>query len=317
MNFHPCHLMFCSLFKVLLTLLVGAAPQSLQTISPSNSTSQIQRGLTDATEQYHFALDLLTHNPTPDEIQGALKWLRASAAQNNPHAEFYLGYLYEHGRYVSQDYALAFQYYQASALQHLPAGENNLAFLYLNGHGVHKNLDNAFKYFIASAEHGDSVGQFNLASAYYHGTGTRRNDAEAVRWLRVSAESGLAPAESSLGAFYFYGVGIQKDYTEAARLARLAAEQGYPPAETDLGFLYEHGKGVPLDYVYAYSWYSKAIQDGETSATDFRNRLSVIMTSKQIEAAKASTPVVRPPAQLSGPSSSSTFSLFGPSSHQR
>jgi TPR repeat protein len=108
---------------------------------------------------------------------------------------------------------------------------------------------------------------------------------------------------------------VQQDYSEAARLARLAAEQGYPPAETDLGFLYEHGKGVPLDYVSAYSWYSKAIEAGEASAREYRRKLAGVMTPKQIEAAKAFTPTVRAPVQAVGPSSSSTFSLVGPSSH--
>ena len=267
-----------------------SAPQSPRDATASDVREMAEHD--DSGAQYRFAKAILAHHPGPDDVQVALMSLRDSVAQGNPNAEFYLGYLYEHGRFVAQDYALAFQNYQAAVQVHYPPAENNLGVLYLKGHGVAKDATKAFDWYLASAQHGDPVGQLNLASLYYLGSGTSRNYGEAVRWLRASADAGLAEAQNSLAYFYFCGVVVQRDYTEAARLARLAAQQGLPGAETSLASLYEQGKGVPLDYVSAYMWYSRAMDAGDHVAADRRKQLSQLMTRRQIDEANTRTSAV-------------------------
>jgi TPR repeat protein len=265
-----------------------AAPQSRQTLATA-ATSDLQalaeRG--DSGAQFRLAKALLAHNPSPDDVQTALKWLRVSVAQNNPGAAFYLGYFYEHGKFVAQDYGLAFQNYEIATRVHYPAAENNLASLYEHGQGVPQNIGKAYEWYLAAAQHGDPVGQINLATFYYLGIATPRDYKEAVRWLRLSADSRLPEAENCLAYFYFYGVTVPRDYTEAARLVRLAALAGFPGAETNLGYLYETGKGVPLDYVASYAWYSRAIAAGDSAGTGQRKQLARIMTRKQLDEASA------------------------------
>ena len=89
--------------------------------------------------QYNLAQSYLRHDPTNEDYQSALKWLRASTAQGNAGAEFLLGYLYEHGQGVPQDYAKAAENYRAAALQGHSSAENNLASLHQHGQGVPKN----------------------------------------------------------------------------------------------------------------------------------------------------------------------------------
>jgi TPR repeat protein len=262
-----------------------SAPQSPRDATASDVREAAQRG--DSGAQYRFAKAILDHNPGPDDVQFALKLLHNSVAQGNSNAEFYLGYLYEHGEFVAQDYPLAFQNYQAAAQVHHPPAESNLGSLYLHGQGVPKNLAKAFEWYLASAQHGDSVGQINLANLYCGGSGSPRNYNEAVRWLRAAADSGLPEAQNSLAYFYFYGLAVQRDYTEAARLVRLAVQQGLPGAETSLGYLYEQGKGVPLDYVSAYTWYSQAMGAGNQAAADRRKQLAQLMSRKQLDEANS------------------------------
>jgi uncharacterized protein len=295
---------------ILLSLLltqqrIRAVPQFPQALASvfSNLESRADRG--DSGAQYQLARSILDRNPSPSDAQTALKWLRASAAQNNPNAAFYLGYLYEHGKFVPQDYGLAFQNCEIATRLHYPPAENNLAFLYQHGQGVPKDLGKAFEWYRAAAQHGDPVGQYNLATFYYLGTSNPRNYAEAVRWLRASADSGLAEAETSLAAFYFYGVGVPRDYTEAARLVRLAVQKGLPAAESGLGFLYERGKGVPLDYVAAYTWYSRAFAAGDSTSNDRRKQLAQIMTRKQLDEANGLVT-----QETAGPSPSSSTAAF-------
>ena len=241
----------------------------------------------DATAQYLLATKILAHEPSPDEIQSGLKWLRASADQNEPEAQFYLGYLYEKGKFVPQDYALAFQNYCAAALLHYGPAENNLASLYQHGQGVPRNSTQAFQWYLAAAQDGDPTGQINLATRYYRGEGISQDYAETIRWLRTSADAGCSHAQNNLAYFYFYGVVVQRDYVEAARLLQLAAQQNLVRAQTNLANLYSHGQGVSLDYVAAFVWYSRAVAGGDKSAARSRENLARVMTKKQLDQAKA------------------------------
>ena len=241
----------------------------------------------DATAQYLLATKILAHEPSPDEIQSGLKWLRASADQNEPEAQFYLGYLYEKGKFVPQDYALAFQNYCAAALLHYGPAENNLASLYQHGQGVPRNSTQAFQWYLAAAQDGDPTGQLNLATLYYRGEGISQDYEETVRWLRASADAGCSHAQNNLAYFYFYGIVVQRDYVAAARLLQLAAQQNLVRAQTNLANLYSHGQGVSLDYVAAFVWYSRAVAGGDKSAARSRENLARVMTKKQLDQAKA------------------------------
>src|SRR5258708_35552924 len=142
MNLHLRHsysaftrlLLLAALFAAVLPSY--AAAQSQQTASASFSTLQSRAEQGDAVAQYNLAQSYLRHDPTNEDYQSALKWLRASSAQGNAHAEFLLGYLHEHGQCVPADYAQAAHNYPAAALQgHSPAA-TTLPSLHQHRHGV-------------------------------------------------------------------------------------------------------------------------------------------------------------------------------------
>jgi uncharacterized protein len=312
---------FISGFTLIAALLAAVTPTLTHAAppSPQSPITDVQtladRG--DAVAQYHVARNLLAHDPSPARVESALKYLRASASQNSPNAEYYLGYLYEQGRFVPQSYGLAFQNYQAAAQAHYPPAENNLASLYQHGEGVPKSISKAFELYLAAAQHGDPVAQTNLACMYYAGQGVTRSETETIRWLTLAANSGFADAQNSLAFFYFYGVAIQRDYTEAARLVRTAAQTGLPSAELSLGYLYETGKGVPLDYVSAYNWYTRAANAGNKDAAGRRASLAHVMTPHQLDAAanmaiaySAQGPLQPSTRSATSPNSINTFSLL-------
>jgi TPR repeat protein len=315
-SYHSCF----SVVAVLFAFLAGVSPKPTKAAPPSPQTPNAQAALDpppfaergNSAAQYRLARKLLAHNPSNDDIQAALKLLCASAAQNDRDAEFYLGYLYEHGQYVPQDFARAFKNYETAAQVHYPPAENNLASLYQHGQGVPQNDGKAFELYFLAAQHGDPIGQINLANLYIGGVGTPRNESEAVHWLRLSADSGLPEARNNLAYFYFKGIVVRRDYAEAARLIRLAAQAGDPQAQTNLGYLYEKGKGVPLDYVSAYSWYSRAISAGDNTGSERRSQLAHIMTHRQLDTASALITAYSSegPLQPSRPTSTSKNSLF-------
>jgi len=282
-----------------LAMVVFCKPAVAQSSQAAGAGLQAQAEGGDAGAQYRLGKFILAHNPSPDDVQAGLKWLQAAAGQNNPNAEFYLGYLYEHGQFVAQNYALALQNYEAATRVHYPPAENNLGSLYQHGQGVPKNIGKALEWYLAAAQHGNAIGQMNLANLYCGGDGAARDYQKAVYWLRLAADTGLPDAQNNLAYFYFYGITLPQDYVEAARLVQLAAQQNLPSALTSMGYLYETGKGVRLDYVAAYNSYTRAMAGGDHTGAGHRKQLEHVMTRKQLDEANAlsaaSTPLSATP----------------------
>ena len=86
----------------------------------------------------------------------ALKYYNLSVVQGNSYGQSDLGYMYEHGFGVPQDFKKAFEYYQMSANQGNSCGQNNLGHAYECGHGVEQNYNMAIKYYQLSADQGNS-----------------------------------------------------------------------------------------------------------------------------------------------------------------
>lgn len=193
---HANLLLILPLLAVALTATqpIYASSPFQQADSAPNSTLRSKAEQGDAVAQYNLAQYYLRYdaadrqNPTSEDFQSAVKWLRASATQNYPDAQFLLGYLYEHGQGLARDYTNAAQNYRAAALQGHPTAENNLASLYQHGQGVPKDFSKAFDWYLASAQHGNQVGQCNLGSLYYLGSGTRQDYKQAARWFRAAAD---------------------------------------------------------------------------------------------------------------------------------
>src|SRR5690348_16870237 len=73
--------------------------------------------------------------PTAAEIAET----RKDAEQGNPEAQTRLGYFYDTGRGVPQDYAQAYAWYRRAADQGDATAQFNLGMLYNNGLGVPKD----------------------------------------------------------------------------------------------------------------------------------------------------------------------------------
>jgi TPR repeat protein len=281
-----------SIFFLFFSAFFLAAHSSLlaQAQQPPNPSIEqlISRADSGDSSALHQLSQFLIHaDPASPGFNSALGWLRATASRNVPQAQVLLGYLYEHGRGIPRDYAIAAQNYQAAARQGYHTAQNNLAFLYQHGFGAPKDLRKAFDLYLASARQGDRFAQCNVASMYFSGSGTSRSLPEAARWFRAAADLGDPIAQHNLAVFYSEGIAVPLSYTEAARWEDLAARQGYALAEAGLAFLYENGKGVPLDYISAHAWYSRALAAGDKDAAVHLNSLSHIMTRKQLDDAEA------------------------------
>jgi len=181
------------------------------------------------------------HVPTRNELAR----MQADADGGNTPSQVYLGWVYETGFGVTQDYATAVTWYTKAA------------------------------------EQGDAQAQNNLGRMYSTGEGVAKDYGKAVDWFRKAAEQGDLAAESNLGAAYMNGTGVPQNYDEAAKWNSRAAEQGVSIAEWNLGAQYLNGQGVPCDLIRAYVWMSLAADQGIARVKAYRDRIAERLTAEQ------------------------------------
>ncbi|MBP5586542.1 MAG: SEL1-like repeat protein [Lentisphaeria bacterium] len=182
------------------------------------------------------------------EFDDGIELLRKSAAQGNPFAMRFLGFVYAGKDKAESDdwYRKAAEALYRAAKQGDPRAQHDLAGLYRDGIGVSKDPAEADKWFAlaaknycAAAERGDPEAQCMLGGFYMKGVGVEKDEAEAVKWFRKAAEQGFMKGKALLGLAYFEGNGVKKDEAEGVRWLRVAAEQGDPDAQL---FLDSHGE---------------------------------------------------------------------------
>jgi hypothetical protein len=165
--------------------------------------------------------------------------------------------------------------------------QNNLGYMYDLGEGVPQDYKAAFKWYTLAVEQGHAAAQYNLGYMYDLGEGVPQDYKAAVKWYRLAAKQGYANAQNNLGYMYDEGTGVPQDDKAAFKWYKAAAEQGNAAAQNNLGYMYKYGEGVPQGNVYAHMWYSISASSGETEALEARDRTAQRMTSSQIEKAQA------------------------------
>lgn len=117
--------------------------------------------------------------------------------------------------YKAGDYKTALSQWIPFADSGNASAQSNLGFMYERGHGVPQNYNAAAKWYTLAAEQGDIVAQFNLGGLYDAGKGVVENDKTAVKWLTLASKQGYARAQSYLGVMYVNGHGVPTDYLRA------------------------------------------------------------------------------------------------------
>jgi uncharacterized protein len=70
-----------------------------------------------------------------------------------------------------------------------------LGFMYEHGFGVPQDYHIAVAWYIQAAEQGDAIGQYSLGLLYDKGFGVKQNDVHAYKWLNLAAAAAAAPLQ--------------------------------------------------------------------------------------------------------------------------
>ncbi|MBR0098779.1 MAG: SEL1-like repeat protein [Treponema sp.] len=111
-----------------------------------------------------------------------------------------LGYCYEKGFGVTQNYAKAEELYRKSANLGLVTAQNNLGDLYYFGKGVSQDFSEAKKWYLKAAEQGYAYGQYNVGWLFEHGHGVNKNINTALSYYQMAANQGHEEAKKRIAA---------------------------------------------------------------------------------------------------------------------
>jgi localization factor PodJL len=193
------------------------APKRIAAVTPLDELSAMaSQG--DAKAQLIVGLKYLkgTDGIEKNPVEAA-KWVARAAQRGEPMAQYWAGYIYQHGIGVSADPDAALRWYEAAADQGNTKAMYNLGVGYAQGWNGAKDAPEASRWFARAARLGFVDAQFNLAVLYERGLGVPPNMSDAYKWYAVAAHSGDAESKKRMNA-----IASQMDADDLAAAQRSA-----------------------------------------------------------------------------------------------
>lgn len=190
--------------------------------------------------QYMFAqLHLNDQNPFTDYKTG-LKYMKMAANNGNIKAQSYCAHHYERGK----NYNKAFIYYKKCADNDDPNAQYKVGYWYASGCGTDRDLDLSFDYIQKAADQGMAAAQNRIGVCYLYGYGIHTDPHNAIKAFTCAAEKNDRHALYNLGMLYQCGVVLNgtfildPDLQKASHFFKQSAQLGYLPADQAYNDLY-------------------------------------------------------------------------------
>ena len=107
--------------------------------------------------------------------------------QNFPEINFILGFIYNEGKYVTQDISKAIHYFSLAANQNHPGAQFNLGVIYDEGKYVTRDINKAIHYYSLAANQNISEAQFNLGFIYFVGQYIEQNTKKGSYYIMLAS----------------------------------------------------------------------------------------------------------------------------------
>ena len=194
--------------------------------------------------------------------------LKRKSHDGDNEAALLLGFAYQDGIGVNEDYQKAFEYHSKAAAKENAAAINALGLLYSHGYGVEKNVDIAMNYYQQALEHGYYNAAVNMAFHYKNGDGINKDLAKALELFEYAAVNGHWRGQYEYAKILKDGILCNKDEKLAFKFCFKAASLGEKGAQKLLGDMYLEGIGTDTDLRKSLIWYCKAAEQEYEDAID-------------------------------------------------
>ncbi|QPR55159.1 tetratricopeptide repeat protein [Aeromonas allosaccharophila] len=186
----------------------------------------------------------------------ALQWMIKSAKLGDHTAEYMVGFFYEQGQGVAQDYHEAFHWYEIASNYKEKEATKGLARLYKHGKGTGLSISKAEELYTSINAH------WELALMHLE---LNNNEKAIEHLLKLPYDK---DAMSLLGSTYCHYPTNNPQYHKAIEPYEIAAKLGDHGAMYSLGKLYFSGNGIPKNYKKSYFWFSIAQAHGNLAAKE-------------------------------------------------
>ena len=190
------------------------------------------------------------------------KYMLKASEQDNVTALYELGMCYYYGNGCIQDFTKAFKYYEKAAIKNYKDAQNCLGMLYIYGHGVTQNIKKGLYYLELASKQNDKFALFNIGIIYYSGMGVTKNIKIAIKYLKKAAEKNHVQAQVRLGIIY----GEYKNYIMSFEYYKCAADNDDSNAQYVLGFYYKNGLGIKKNHTKALEYIIKSYKQDNVQA---------------------------------------------------
>ena len=163
-------------------------------------------------------------------------------------------------------------------------GQNNVGFLYERGLGVSQDYKQAEAWYMMAAAQGLPSAKHNLAMLTYKGHINNKDWRKSVEWLKEADQMDFSPSTYMLGVLYMRGEGIFKDRDVAFELFKKAAKLGEARGQYMVGYIHQSGMLHPdeeSDYERGYLWSAIALMNGFEKARSVMIKASLRMSDER------------------------------------
>lgn len=180
-------------------------------------------------------------------IDKAGEWFEKAAAQNNATAQYYL----ETIAHDKKDYTTAKNWAEQSVMQNYAPAMSGMGFFYEMGEGVPQNFNEAKHWYEKGVKQNklSSLSMLGLFRLYSEGKGVEKDDKQALEWLEKACtynDFGGALACYLIGDTYWGGaLGLQENHHKSYEYSMKAAKGGHPGGAIILKKLKEDSFSFP------------------------------------------------------------------------
>jgi len=201
----------------------------------------------------------------------AYQWFCKASEQGVVWAYDNIGWMYEKGLGVKQDYFLAYSNYKTAADLGSVFSCANAGWLLQNGWGVVQDYAKSFDYWLKAAQMGHAGAQNSVGVFYKNGWGVAQDQEKAAEWFVRALQNGETQYAATnlyyVSNNFFAGIcGAEKSEKRAFELGLISAQYNCADAMEHVRNCYEFGWGTECDLKQAKYWYQKALDAGKDVA---------------------------------------------------
>lgn len=240
-----------------------ANPQALAAVK-----AKAEKG--DVASQYAYGHAFLngTYGQAIDPAQG-ITWLTKAVDGGSGGAAYDLARLYDDGKGVSKDAALAMTFYQKASERGVPAVQEHVCQTKAAAAGSAEDWAQAFPYCQKASAQGSVEANHALGIAYLEGRGTAQDTNLGVQFLQRAATKGNLASMTRLAQIYSDGSAVPQDHAKAFNWHRQAARYGSVPSILAMARQYEAGLGTEADLDEAARLYEILARHGSVEAAEW------------------------------------------------